>query len=85
MTVAKELHSKKPAETKDLVVDCAGDLAAGETITAITGTTHVPAGLTITGVDVNDVAIADPVIDRFRSARPSAPSSAEASRAPPTW
>ncbi len=60
MTLAKELHTKTPAETKDLIVDCAGALAAGETITAITDTECSPAGLTITGVDANLVDINEP-------------------------
>jgi hypothetical protein len=60
MATATEIHAKAANETKDLVVDCAGALATGETITAITNTQHSPAGLTITGVARNAAILTEP-------------------------
>lgn len=60
MTTAIETWTKQAAETKDIVCDCAGDLANGETIASIDNTAHAPAGLTITGVARNSALIEEP-------------------------
>ena len=61
MSTAKELHTKATAETKDLVVDCAGDLADQEQITGTpTVVVSAPNDLIITGITVNDEVLNEP-------------------------
>ena len=59
MTTAKTLYSKAAGETKSVVIDCAGSMAANESILNVNPATVSPSGeLTVQGLVKNTVTLA---------------------------